>query len=257
MAHLGSPALPGLRRAPPDDCAAAVCAAPGALTRDPLSPVPRPARRVARRRSPRSPSPTGSLDALRGGAARLHGLAGARATAPGGRVLRLAAALVPGSHAAAVLERLADAWLPRGGQRLVLTVTLGLAVGAGATGPALAPTRRGPGPAGRARHRTHGSRGLAAPGPHDRWPAAAGRRPAPFPRTATAVVVRRGDSLWSIATDLLPATRTLGPHGRPRRWHRLHRANTARIGADPDLILPGTRLVVPGPSSPTDREERS
>lgn len=28
-------------------------------------------------------------------------------------------------------------------------------------------------------------------------------------------------------------------------WHRLHRANAERIGPDPDLVLPGTRLVVP------------
>ena len=37
-------------------------------------------------------------------------------------------------------------------------------------------------------------------------------------------------------------------------WHALHRTNRARIGDDPDLILPGTRLVVPDLTAP-DREE--
>jgi nucleoid-associated protein YgaU len=56
-------------------------------------------------------------------------------------------------------------------------------------------------------------------------------------------VVRRGDSLWSIAA------RHLGPGASdaeiaaqwPRWWH----ANRAVIGTDPDLILPGTRLIPP------------
>ena len=78
--------------------------------------------------------------------------------------------------------------------------------------------------------------------------------PGAVPSHPTAVVVRRGDSLWSIATDLLPAG--ADAPDVTEAWHRLHRANTARIGADPDLILPGTRLVVPGQLAP-HREERS
>jgi len=57
------------------------------------------------------------------------------------------------------------------------------------------------------------------------------------------VVVRRGDTLWAIAA------RHLGPGATdaevaeqwPRWWH----ANRSRIGADPDLLLPGQVLVPP------------
>jgi hypothetical protein len=89
------------------------------------------------------------------------------------------------------------------------------------------------------------------------------------------VVVRPGQCLWSIAENLLtdglpdpladqrPQQRAGGAADRRTRppsdvpsdqpsdreitaaWHRLHRVNAERIGADPDLILPGTRLVVP------------
>jgi hypothetical protein len=63
---------------------------------------------------------------------------------------------------------------------------------------------------------------------------------APVPRT---VRVRAGDSLWAIAERLLP------PGADDQRvsagWHRLLHANLARIGANPDLIFPGTTLRVP------------
>lgn len=111
-------------------------------------------------------------------------------------------------------------------------------------------------------------------------PARSGRTARP-PRAAapTSVVVQPGECLWSIAVDLLthpvadqrPRQRATGatagrgrppydrPTGRPAHqpidrptdqevtaaWHRLHRANAERIGPDPDLVLPGTRLVVP------------
>jgi nucleoid-associated protein YgaU len=57
-------------------------------------------------------------------------------------------------------------------------------------------------------------------------------------------VVRAGDSLWSIAA------RDLGP-GSPNaevtaRWHAIYAANRSRIGPDPDVILPGLRLLLPG-----------
>jgi nucleoid-associated protein YgaU len=57
------------------------------------------------------------------------------------------------------------------------------------------------------------------------------------------VAVRPGDSLWSITAGLLPA-------GAPDRavdagWRLLHAANRTRVGPDPDLVRPGTRLVVP------------
>ena len=68
------------------------------------------------------------------------------------------------------------------------------------------------------------------------------------------VVVRPGDSLWSIAAELL------GPAADDAEvtaaWHRLHRANRSRVG-DPDLSRPGQHLVVPAAiASPApDREE--
>ena len=67
-------------------------------------------------------------------------------------------------------------------------------------------------------------------GPFDRLapPAAAAASTAPGP---AVVVVRRGDTLWGFA----------GPE-----WPRWYAANRAVIGDDPDLILPGQRLVVPG-----------
>jgi hypothetical protein len=72
-------------------------------------------------------------------------------------------------------------------------------------------------------------------------------------------LVRAGDTLWDIAAAQLP------PGGRDnaaiaRQWQRIYAANRATIGEDPDLILPGARLVLPappeapgaGPSSPRD-----
>jgi nucleoid-associated protein YgaU len=59
-----------------------------------------------------------------------------------------------------------------------------------------------------------------------------------------AVVVRRGDSLWDLAA------RHLGPHASAAdiaaEWPRWYAANREVIGPDPDLLLPGERLVPPG-----------
>jgi hypothetical protein len=57
-------------------------------------------------------------------------------------------------------------------------------------------------------------------------------------------VVEVGDTLWDIAAA------RLAPGERPaanvhRYWRQIYRANRSAIGADPDLILPGTRLDVP------------
>ena len=81
----------------------------------------------------------------------------------------------------------------------------------------------------------------------------AARAGAPAPRE---VVVRPGDSLWSIAEGLLGAG--ADDAHVAAAWHRLHHANRSRVG-DPDLIRPGQHLVVPGPlASPApDREEPS
>ena len=64
------------------------------------------------------------------------------------------------------------------------------------------------------------------------------------------VVVRPGQSLWTIAARLLPPTAT--DVDITYAWHRLHRANAATVGTDPHLILPGTRLVVPDLSAPPE-----
>jgi len=67
-------------------------------------------------------------------------------------------------------------------------------------------------------------------------------------RAGGVVVVRRGESLWTISVGLLGGRRARTSDALvTQTWHRLHRANRARIGRDPDLILPGTRLVVPAP----------
>lgn len=59
------------------------------------------------------------------------------------------------------------------------------------------------------------------------------------------VVVRAGDTLWSIAA------RRLGPSATVQdvaeEWPRWYAVNRAVIGPDPDLILPGQELSIPGP----------
>lgn len=63
------------------------------------------------------------------------------------------------------------------------------------------------------------------------------------------VVVRRGDTLWDIAS------RHLGPGASladiAAEWPRWYAENAGAIGPDPDLILPGLELTVPGGA--TDR----
>ena len=73
---------------------------------------------------------------------------------------------------------------------------------------------------------------------------------------ATTHQVSAGESLWSITQELLDAGAAGAPtdpsSGRPsaqarvaRAWPILYAANAESIGADPDLILPGTVLSVP------------
>lgn len=63
----------------------------------------------------------------------------------------------------------------------------------------------------------------------------------------TVVVVKPGDSLWSMSEE------RLGPSATPQRVARLvertYSLNGERIGADPTLIFPGQRLLVPPVSS--------
>jgi hypothetical protein len=97
----------------------------------------------------------------------------------------------------------------------------------------------------RATTTTHVSQVFArAASRHDRAGSQSRQKPA-------SVVVRPGNTLWSIARADLP------PHADDDevalRVREVHRANRAVIGADPDLILPGQRLWMPRPT--TIREE--
>lgn len=62
-------------------------------------------------------------------------------------------------------------------------------------------------------------------------------------KSTPSVVVRPGDSLWSISEE------RLGPNASPRRVmkgaERIHALNRERIGADPDMVLAGQELLVP------------
>ena len=78
--------------------------------------------------------------------------------------------------------------------------------------------------------------------------AAVARRPGPGParpdRPVATVVVAAGDTLWSIAVHSLPAD---APDSLvAERWHAIYAANRGRIGPDPDLIIPGLLLHLPG-----------
>lgn len=163
---------------------------------------------------------------------------------------RLAGTFAPGSSLIARCARAAERSCPAVARAAVVTL-LGLTVGTTTVGPALADS------------------GHAAPGASPGIASLTGlplpdRAVGAGPATSTAragvesrpreVVVRPGDSLWSIAEGLL------GPAADDAEvtaaWHRLHRANRSRVG-DPDLIRPGQHLVVPASiASPApDREE--
>jgi nucleoid-associated protein YgaU len=66
------------------------------------------------------------------------------------------------------------------------------------------------------------------------------------------LVVRPGDSLWTIAAARLPAG--AGPAAVDGAWRRLYAANRPPLGADPDLIHPGDVLRVPRQLT-SEREE--
>jgi hypothetical protein len=56
--------------------------------------------------------------------------------------------------------------------------------------------------------------------------------------------VEPGDTLWDIAAAHLEPT-PRSPASVHRYWQQIYRANRPALGADPDLIHPGTRLDVP------------
>jgi nucleoid-associated protein YgaU len=121
--------------------------------------------------------------------------------------------------------------------RAVVTTALGLTVATTVATPAPADDHgRVPTPSG--------LDGLALP---DRTVGTEQRPPdRAVPASRGTVVVHTGDSLWGIAASLAP--RGASDATLTRAWHRLYRVNVTRIGPDPDLILPGTRLRVPAPA---------
>lgn len=125
-------------------------------------------------------------------------------------------------------------WLmPLGVHRVVLAAC-GVALATAATAPARADAGHPPGPRDAATLLS----GLPLP---DR--AVAPPRTAGAPTSHTHVV-RPGDSLWSIAARDLP--RGSSEEAIARRWHAIYAANRRRIGPDPDLIVPGQQLHLPG-----------
>jgi hypothetical protein len=84
------------------------------------------------------------------------------------------------------------------------------------------------------------------------WLAQLGRHTATHrsPSAQPSVVVAPGDSLWAIAERSLHNNDDLDDLDDlavERRWRAIYRANREVIGADPDLIVPGQRLVLPVP----------
>jgi nucleoid-associated protein YgaU len=75
-------------------------------------------------------------------------------------------------------------------------------------------------------------------------------RAASTPVTAV-VTVRPGDTLWGLAAAALPATAS--DAAVDRTWRRWYAANQHTVGPDPDLLLPGQRLVPPSSAERTPR----
>jgi hypothetical protein len=63
----------------------------------------------------------------------------------------------------------------------------------------------------------------------------------------SAYTVVTGDTLWGIARDILSQS-GLHPDGGEVSvaWKAIYQANTEVVGADPNLILPGQVLTIPG-----------
>ncbi|ANH36585.1 hypothetical protein I601_0131 [Nocardioides dokdonensis FR1436] len=63
-------------------------------------------------------------------------------------------------------------------------------------------------------------------------------------RRARTVTVAPGDTLWGLAARRLPDACDAAV---AEYWPRVHRANRAVVGADPDLLRPGQLLRLPPP----------
>ena len=144
-----------------------------------------------------------------------------------------AAAGAVGRWSAAALHRVAPAAVRRG---VVLAVGVGLATASGVSA----------GPAGAVVSVAADASGsVRVPGgwTPDRPAAAAPPAPPASDRGRATVVVRPGDTLWSIAAASLgsdPSAATTA-----RAWPRWWAANRDRIGSHPDSLRPGQVLVAP------------
>lgn len=125
-------------------------------------------------------------------------------------------------------------WHLPGGVRRVVLLACGVALTAGAVAPSVADA----GPGHRQRHGVALLAGLPLP---DRA-VAPGHGPARA-KPRGSVVVRPGDSLWSIARDDLPPG--AADADVVERWHAIYADNRLLIGPDPDLIEPGQHLRLP------------
>lgn len=152
---------------------------------------------------------------------------------------------------------------PRAGgglARQVVLVACGAAVVAGVSGPAVAGQGAGADRLAGLPMPDRATAGSATVGTPDARPAptlrlaapTSAQQPAPAVadradgRDASAgdvVVVRVGDSLWSIAASRLP--RSAGVGEVDRAWRAVYAANRAEVGSDPGLIQPGQRLHLP------------
>ncbi len=66
-------------------------------------------------------------------------------------------------------------------------------------------------------------------------------------RRSTAYTVLRGDSLWKIARSVLELRREATTGSQiTKLWKAIYEVNRDVIGRDPNLILPGQELTIPG-----------
>lgn len=154
-----------------------------------------------------------------------------------------AAAVLPG-RCGQLADRVVAVTVPATARRL-LAVALGLTV---ATAASAAPAMAGVLPQQRPAASTLDLDWPVASEPSARTPTQATRKPSAAgaddgTSERREVVVLRGDSLWTIAQRHLPPGATDAQIAAD--WPRWYSANRSVVGADPNLLLPGQRLVPP------------
>jgi nucleoid-associated protein YgaU len=175
---------------------------------------------------------TGLTAALWGAAAVLARAAAGQPAGPDQALVRLSLAALAAVAGWAWLQGMAgvaDAWAgapaaKSRGLRRVALLACGVALAGALAAPAGATADR-PGP----------SRVSGLPLPD--------RAEGPARPTEPTVVVRPGDSLWTLAERDLGGRAT--DRGISDRWHAIYRRNRGVIGPDPDLLRPGQVLSIP------------